>query len=73
MYRNKYVKISCFWRWMKSEVDKRIVDAPGEMLARILDAAAVTSKHEHQRQTRDFCTRDAEFINVDGGIVENLL
>jgi len=58
---------------MKREVDKRRVDAPDELLARILDAAAGTNKHEHQRQTRDLCTRDVKCINVDGGIFENLL
>jgi hypothetical protein len=30
----------CFWGWMKSEVYKRKVDTPDELLARILDVAA---------------------------------
>jgi len=47
---------------MKSEVDKSEVEAPDELLARILDAAAVTNKHEHEQQTRDLCTRDSKCI-----------
>ena len=50
---------------MKSEVVKRKVDIPDELLARILDAAAGINRHEHQRQTRDLCTRVTKCIKVD--------
>jgi hypothetical protein len=58
---------------MKSEVDKRNVDTPDKLLARILDVAAGIKKHEYQRQTRDLCTRDTKFIKDGSGIFEHLL
>jgi hypothetical protein len=58
---------------MKSEVDKRNVDAPDELFAGILDFAAGIKKHEHQLKTRDLCTRVAKFIKLDSGTFENLL
>jgi hypothetical protein len=52
----------CFWGSMNSEVYKRNVDPPDELLARILDATACTKKREDQlrRTTRDLRTRAAE-------------
>jgi hypothetical protein len=60
---------------MKNEVHKRKVDTRDELLARILDAAVRTQKHEYQlrRTTRDLRTRVAKRIEVDGGIFEQLL
>ena len=65
----------CLWVWMKSEVYKRKMDAPDELLARILDAAASIKKSEDQlrRTTNDLCTRVAKFTEVDSGIFEYLL
>jgi hypothetical protein len=60
---------------MKSEVYKRKVDTPDELLARILDAAASIKKREDQlrRTTRDIRTRVAKCTDVDGGIFGYLL
>jgi hypothetical protein len=57
---------------MRSEVYKRKVDTPDELLARILDAAASIKTREDQlrRTTHDFPTRVAK---VDGGICGHLL
>jgi len=46
---------------MESEVYKRKVDTPDELLAHILDAAACVKKSEYQlrRTTRDLRTRVA--------------
>jgi hypothetical protein len=40
--------VYCLWGWMKSEVNKRTVDTPDELLARILDAAGSIKKREDQ-------------------------
>jgi hypothetical protein len=47
---------------MKSEVYKRELDTPDELLARILDAAGCIKKREDQlrRTTRDLRTRAAK-------------
>jgi hypothetical protein len=52
------------WGWMKSEVYKTKVDAPDELLARILDAAACIKIREDElrRTTRDLSTRVAKCI-----------
>jgi hypothetical protein len=65
----------CLWGRMKSEVYKRNVDTPDELLARILDAAACIKKREDQlrRTTSDLCTRVAKCTEVDGGICGHLL
>jgi hypothetical protein len=36
----------CVWGWMKSEIYKRKVDTPDELLARIVDTAACITKRE---------------------------
>jgi hypothetical protein len=60
---------------MKGEVNKRKVDTPDELLARILDAAACIKKREDQlrRTTRDLHTPVAKCVEVGGGILEHLL
>jgi hypothetical protein len=60
---------------LNSEVHKRNVDTPEELLAGILDAAACIKEREDQlrRTTRDLRTRVAECTEVDGGILERLL
>jgi hypothetical protein len=64
----------CLWGWMKS-MYKRKMDARGELLARILDAAARIKKREKQlrRTTRDLRTRVARCIDEVQGIFEHLL
>jgi uncharacterized protein (UPF0147 family) len=60
---------------MKSEVYKRKVDTPDELLSRNVDAAASMKKREDQlkRTTRDLRTRAANCIEVKGDIFENVL
>jgi hypothetical protein len=57
---------------MKSEVYRRKLDTPDELLARILNAAASTEKREDQLRgtTRDLRTRVAKCTEVGGGILE---
>jgi hypothetical protein len=63
------------WGWMKSEAKKREVDTWGELLARVLDAAARINKREDQlrRKTRDLRTRVAKCTEVDGEIFKTLV
>jgi hypothetical protein len=66
----------CLWGWMKSEMCKRKVDTPYELLSRILDAAAACIKKRDdqlRRTTRDLHPRVAKCSEVDGGILERLL
>jgi hypothetical protein len=60
---------------MKSEVYKRKVDTPDELLSRNVDPAAGMKKRENQlrRTTRDLRRRVAKCTEVDGGILEHLL
>ena len=60
---------------LNSEIHKRNVDTPEELLVRILDAAACIKKREDQlrRTTRDLRTRVAKCTEVDGGILERSL
>ena len=65
----------CLCARISSEVYKRKVNTPDELLARILDAAACIKKREDQvrRTTRDLRTLVAKFTEVDGGIFKHLL
>jgi hypothetical protein len=65
----------CWWRWLKGEVYKRKFDTRGELLGRILDAAARITKRENQlrRATRDLRTPFAQCIEADAGTFERLL
>jgi len=61
---------------MKSEVYKEKVNTRDELVARIMNSAALI-KQEHQddlrRATRTVATRVEKRIEVDGGIFEHLL
>ena len=61
---------------MKSEVYKEKVNTMDELVARIMDIAALI-KQEHQddlrRATRTIAKRVEKCIEVDGGIYEHLL
>jgi len=63
------------WGWMKSEVLEEKVNAREEMVARIMNSAALI-KQEHQddlrRATRAVAKRVEKCIEVDGGIFEHL-
>ena len=66
----------CLWGWMKSEVYKEKVNTGDELIARIMNSAALI-KQEHQddvrRATRTIAKRVEKCIEVDGGIFEHLL
>jgi len=64
------------WGWMKSEVYKEKVNARDELVARIMNSAALI-KQERQddlrRTTRTIAKRVEKCIEVDGGIFEHLI
>ena len=66
----------CLWGWMKSEVYKEKVNTRDELVARIMNSAALI-KTERQddlrRATRSIAKRVEKCIEVDGGIFEQLL
>jgi hypothetical protein len=65
----------CLWDWMKTEVYRIKVDTWDELLDRIIDAIARIKERQDElrRATRLVLTRIAKYIDVDGGIFENLL
>ena len=62
--------------WMKSEVDKKVVNTRDELVARIMNSAALI-KQERQddlsRATRTVAKRVENCIEVGGEIFEQLL
>ena len=66
----------CLWGWMKSEAYKEKVNTRDELVARIMNSAALI-KQERQddlrRATRTIAKRGEKCIEVDGGIFEHLL
>ena len=66
----------CLWVWMKSEVYKEKVNTGDELIARIMNSAALI-KQERQddlrRATRTVAKRVEKCTEVDGGIFEHLL
>jgi hypothetical protein len=58
----------CLWGWMKSEVYKEKVNTRDELVARIINSAALI-KQERQDDLR----RVEKCVEVDGGIFEHLL
>jgi len=63
----------CLWGWMKRELYKEEVNTRDELVAHIMNSAAVT-KQERQddlrRATRTVAKRVEKCIEVDGGIFE---
>jgi len=61
----------CLWGWMKSEVYKEKVNTRDELVARVMNSAALI-KQERQDDLRRVATiiakRDEKCIEVDGGI-----
>jgi len=61
----------CLWGWMKKEVYKEKVKTRDELVARIMNSAALI-KQERQddlrRATRTVAKRVEKCIEVDGGI-----
>jgi hypothetical protein len=66
-YRSEF----CLWGWMKSGVYKDKVNTRDELVARIMNSAALI-KQEHQddlkRTTRTIAKRVEKCIEVSGGI-----
>jgi len=66
-YRTEF----CPWVWMKSEVYKEKVNTRDELVARVMNSAALT-KHERQDDlriaTRTVTKRVEKCIEIDGGI-----
>jgi hypothetical protein len=66
----------CLWGWMKSEVYKEKVNIRDELVARIMNSAALI-KQERQddlkRATRTIAKGVEKCIEVGGGIFEHLL
>jgi len=66
----------CLWGWMESEVYKGKVNTKGELVARIMNSAALIKQERHDdlsRATRIIAKRVEKCIEVDGGIFEHLL
>jgi len=65
----------CGWGWMKAIFTNIKVNTRYKLFAPILDAAARIEKSEERlrRTTRDFQTRVAKCMEVNGGIFECLL
>jgi hypothetical protein len=66
----------CLWGWMKSEVYKEQVNTRDELVARIMNSAAVIKQERLEnlrRATRTVAKRVEKCIEVDGGIFEHLL
>ena len=64
------------WGWMKSEVYKEKVNTRYELVARIMNSAALPKqgrKDDLRRATRTVVKRVEKCIEVDGGIFEHLL
>jgi len=61
----------CLWGWMKSEVYKEKVNPTDELVARIMNRAALIkqeSQDDLRRATRTIAKRVEKCIEVDGGI-----
>jgi len=67
-YRSDY----CLCEWMKSEVYKEKVNIRDELVARIMNSAALI-KQERQDDLRRARRTVAKRAEVDGGIFEHLL
>ena len=66
----------CLWGWMKRKVYKEKVNTRDELVAHIMNSAALI-KQEHQdnlrRATHTIAKRVEKYIEVNGGIFEHLL
>jgi len=66
----------CLWGWIKSEVYKEKVYTIEEVVARIMNSAALVKQERQDDLTRAMRTivkRVEKCIEVDGGIFEHLL
>jgi LytS/YehU family sensor histidine kinase len=66
----------CPWGWMKSEVYKEKVNTRDELVARIMNSAALINQKRQddlRRGIRTIAKRVEKYFGVDGGIFEHLL
>ena len=66
----------CLWGWMKSEVYKEKVNTRDELVALIVNSAALIKQEcqdDLRRGTLTVAKRIEKCIEVDGGIFEHLL
>ena len=66
----------CLWGWMKSEVCKEKVNTRDELVARIMNSAALIQQERQddlRRATRTVAKRVEKCIEVESGIFEHLL
>ena len=66
----------CLWGWVKSEVYKEKVNTTDELVARVMNSAALIRQERQddlRRATRTIAKRVVKCIEVDGGIFEHLL
>jgi len=72
-----YRSDSCLWGWKKSEVYKGKVNTRDELVARIMNSAALVKQEyqdDHRGATRTIIAKRVEkCIEVDGGIFEHLV
>jgi hypothetical protein len=71
-YRSEF----CLWGWMKSEVYKEKVNTRDELVARIMNSAALIKQEPQddlRRATRTVAKRVGKCIELDGRIFEHLL
>ena len=66
----------CLWGWMKREVCKEKVNTRDELVALIMNSAALIRQERQddlRRATRSIAKRVEKCVEVDGGIFEHLL
>jgi len=66
----------CLWGWMKSKVYKEKENTRDELVARIMNSAALIKQEcqdDLRRTTRIIAKSVEKYIEVDGGIFEHLL
>jgi len=64
------------WGWMKNEVYKEKINTREELVARIMNSAALIKQErldDLRRATRTIAKRAEKCIEVEGGIFEHLL
>jgi len=72
----RYRSDFCLWRWMKSEVYKEKVNTRDELVARIMNSAALIQQERQdnlRRATRTVAKRVEKYIEVVCGIFELLI
>jgi len=63
----------CLWGWTKSEVYKENVNTSDELVARIMNSAALIKQDDLRTATRTIAKRVKKCNEVDCGIFEHLL